>query len=106
KPNCGGPTTLRAKTMIVTGGTSGIGFAAAKEMAARGYRLILIGRNEQRGQRAVASLSANPNGPHRFIAADLALMSQVRSVIAKIESSEQSIDVLANNAGTWFKRRE
>lgn len=92
--------------MVITGGTSGIGLAAAREMANRGYRLILIGRDVARGQAALKSLSQAPGRSHRFISADLSLLRDVRAVVADIESSETSIDVLANNAGTWFHRRE
>jgi retinol dehydrogenase-12 len=43
--------------------------------------------------------------PHRHISADLSLTSEVRRVIAELEASERVIDVLANNAGTWFRHR-
>lgn len=96
----------RTKTMTVTGGTSGIGLAGAREMAARGFRLILIGRNAERGREAIGSLPVQTQEPHRLITADLSLMSEIRSVITNLEATEPAIDVLANNAGTWFNRRE
>ena len=96
---------MHSKTIIITGGTAGIGLRAAQVLAAREHRLILIGRDEARGRDAVASLPSRQGGSHRFISADLSLMAEVRSVIAKIEATEQAIDVLANNAGTWFRRR-
>lgn len=98
--------TLSSKTIIITGGTAGIGLAAAQTLAQRGHRLILIGRDARKGSHAVATLAASPAGAHRFIAADLSLMANVRSVIADLEASERAIDVLANNAGAWFQRRE
>lgn len=96
---------LSAKTIIITGGTSGIGLAAAGALAGRGHRLILIGRDADRGRKAVASLTASPAGPHRLISADLSLMSQVRDVIQDLDATEDRIDVLANNAGAWFQHR-
>jgi len=96
---------LRAKTIIITGGTSGIGLAAAQALAIRGHRLILVGRSADRGRNAIASLATSPGVAHRLITADLSLMSDVRAVIEKLEATEPAIDVLANNAGTWFAHR-
>lgn len=96
---------LSAKTIIITGGTSGIGLAAAGALAGRGHRLILIGRDADRGRKAIASLTASPAGPHRLISADLSLMSQVRDVIQDLDATEDRIDVLANNVGAWFQHR-
>jgi NAD(P)-dependent dehydrogenase (short-subunit alcohol dehydrogenase family) len=99
-------STLSAKTIIITGGTSGIGLAAAQALADQGHRLILIARDADRGHKAVATLAASPGGSHRLISADLSLMSEVRHVIAELEATEPAIDVLANNAGTWFQHRD
>ena len=96
---------MSGKTIIITGGTSGIGLAAAQALAASGHRLILIARDADRGRRALAGLAASPGVPHRFISADLSLMSHVRGVLTDLEASERVIDVLANNAGTWFQHR-
>lgn len=99
-------TALSAKTVIITGGASGIGLAAAQALADQGHRLIIIGRDVDRGRKAVASLATSLAGPHRLISADLSLMSGVRAVIADLEKTEQAIDVLANNAGAWFQHRK
>jgi len=96
---------LHTKTIIITGGTSGIGLAAARALSARGHRLILIGRSAERGHRAISSLATSAAGAHRLIVADLLLMSGVRAVIENLEATEPAIDVLANNAGTWFQHR-
>lgn len=96
---------MPSKTILITGGTAGIGLAAAAELAKRGHRLILIGRDQARGREAVASLSTHQGGGHRFIAADLSLMANVRSVVAELKATETAIDVLASNAGTWFRHR-
>lgn len=96
---------MRAKTIIITGGTAGIGLAAARALAIRGHRLILIGRSAERGRSAIASLAAAPGIAHRLISADLSLMSDVRAVIENLEATEARIDVLANNAGTWIAHR-
>lgn len=97
---------MSGKTIIITGGTAGIGLAAAQRLASQGHRLILIGRDHTRGNDAISGLPSSPKGSHRFIAADLSLMASVRTVTAELEASETAIDVLANNAGTWFRSRE
>jgi len=94
------------KTIIITGGTSGIGLAGARLLAQRGHRLILLGRKTDQGKAALDSLAPTSAGEHRFIAADLSLMAEVRAVAAQLEASEASIDVLVNNVGTWFKNRQ
>ena len=96
---------MSLKTIIITGGTSGIGLAGARLLAQRGYRLILLGRRQDQGKAALDSLAPNSPREHRFIAADLSLMAEVRAVAAQLEASEASIDVLVNNVGTWFKNR-
>lgn len=96
---------MRAKTIIITGGTAGIGLAAAQALALSGHRLILVGRSAGRGRNAIASLAASPGVTHRLISADLSLMSGVRAVVENLEATEPAIDVLANNAGTWFAHR-
>ncbi|RYF61042.1 MAG: SDR family NAD(P)-dependent oxidoreductase [Comamonadaceae bacterium] len=97
---------MRAKTIIITGGTAGIGLAAAQALALAGHRLILVGRSVDRGRNAIASLAASPGVVHRLISADLSLMSGVRAVVEDLQATEPAIDVLANNAGTWFAHRE
>jgi NAD(P)-dependent dehydrogenase (short-subunit alcohol dehydrogenase family) len=97
---------LSGKTIVITGGTAGIGLAAAQALARRGHRLLLIGRDPTRGEEAVASLPRHAGRAHRFIAADLSLMANVRTVVAELDATEPAIDVLANNAGTWFRHRE
>ena len=44
---------MSVKTVVITGGTSGIGLAAACELAERNYRLILIARDQERGRAAI-----------------------------------------------------
>lgn len=64
------------------------------------------GRDKQRAQQALASLPSSPGRSHRFLSADLSLVSGITSAITELAASEPSIDVLANNAGTWFQHRE
>ena len=78
-------------TVLVTGGTSGIGRATAQLFGDRGAKVVVSGRDEARRQEAAAETGG------RFIRADLASPEDVRRLAA--EAGE--VDVLVNNAGFW-----
>ena len=78
-------------TVLVTGGTSGIGRATAQLFGDRGAKVVVSGRDEARGQEVAAETGG------RFIRADLASPEDVRRLAA--EAGE--VDVLVNNAGFW-----
>ena len=86
-----------AKTALVTGSTDGLGRAVARALAARGYRLWLHGRNEQRGL-ALAEEIAAEGGEARFVRANLASLAEVRQLAAAL-SGQPRLELLINNAG-------
>ncbi|TDN91633.1 SDR family oxidoreductase [Microbacterium sp. BK668] len=73
---------------VVTGGSSGIGAAAARELDARGARVAIVDRQEGTADR----------GPY-FARTDLAVDEQVRSAIRRVADDLGGIDILINNAG-------
>lgn len=88
------------RVMIVTGGTNGIGEAAAIELARRGARVGIVARNPRKADATVARIeAAAPGTPVDVFIGDLALMSDVRKVAAEIADRYDDIDVLVNNAG-------
>lgn len=95
---------LRGKICIVTGATSGIGAAAAAELAARGARVVLVGRNSRRGEGAVAAIVA-AGGEALFIAADLADRTAPDLILARSLDAFGRIDALVNNAGIIINGR-
>lgn len=78
-------------TVLITGGTSGIGRATAHLFSQRGATLIVTGRDEARGKEVAAETGG------RFIRADLATLEDVR----RLASEAGEVDVLVNNAGYW-----
>ena len=98
---------MQGKTIVVTGGTSGIGEVAAIDLAGKGARIILVARDKRRGEATFARLEARaPNLGHRVHYADLAQLSEMKRVAAEIAAAEPRIDILINNAGAMFANRE
>lgn len=86
--------SLRGRTALVTGATSGIGRAVAQRLARHGARVIVTGREKQRGEEVVAGIEAE-GGSARFVAADLADFDDVR----RLAGEAADVDILVNNAG-------
>ena len=87
------------KVFIVTGPT-GLGFETAAALAKAGGRIILAGRNPEKGAGAVSMVrDAAPNADVRFEMCDLASLASIREFAERINASGTPIDVLINNAG-------
>jgi NAD(P)-dependent dehydrogenase (short-subunit alcohol dehydrogenase family) len=88
------------RVVVVTGGTSGIGFESAKALAAAGAQVVIAARNAGRGAEAVAAIrSETPDAVIRFESLDLADLASVRAFGRRLDASLPRIDVLVNNAG-------
>jgi NAD(P)-dependent dehydrogenase (short-subunit alcohol dehydrogenase family) len=88
-------------TALITGGTSGIGRSAANKLAALGIHVIVVGRNAERGQKAVGEIRA-AGGKADFISSDLQDASSAREVARRaVELGDGHIDILINNAGMY-----
>jgi NAD(P)-dependent dehydrogenase (short-subunit alcohol dehydrogenase family) len=97
---------MQGKTVVITGGTSGIGEIAAQRLAQMGARIVLIARSKARGRVALARLNERSRGlAHTVHYADLTRISEMKRVAAEIASQEPRIDVLINNAGAIFASR-
>jgi NAD(P)-dependent dehydrogenase (short-subunit alcohol dehydrogenase family) len=97
---------MKGKVVVVTGGTSGIGEVAAEALAAMGARIVLIARDPARSETTLAKLRKAGDGAHDAHIADLSSIAQTKAVAAKIAAAEPRIDVLINNAGALFNRRQ
>ena len=90
------------KNCIITGGNSGIGFQAAKQIAEKGYHVTLICRNEERASNAAAVISKETgNNQVDYIIADLSIMSDVRKAAEEYLSQNRELHVLINNAADF-----
>ncbi len=98
--------TLDGKTCVITGATSGIGLAAAEALVLKGARLVLVGRDRAKGERAASRLAAlRPGCEVVVLYADLARLAGARQLAAAVLDAAPRIDVLINNAGAIFRRR-
>ncbi|MEI9991538.1 MAG: SDR family oxidoreductase [Rhizomicrobium sp.] len=94
---------MQGKTVVVTGGTSGIGEVAAIRLAEQGARIVLVARDRARADATLAKLkAANRAAAHTVHLADLSSIAEMKRVATEIAAAEPRIDVLINNAGAVF----
>jgi 3-oxoacyl-[acyl-carrier protein] reductase len=91
-------TSLQGKTAVIGGSTQGIGLATAQELASLGATCILLARNEQSLQEAVASLPTPHQQKHSYQVADFAHPENVRQAINTIIAAGP-VHILVNNTG-------
>jgi NAD(P)-dependent dehydrogenase (short-subunit alcohol dehydrogenase family) len=97
---------MRGKTIVITGGTSGIGEVAAVALAKMGARIVLVARDKSRGDATLARLrDSAPGIAHSIHFADLLRLAEMKRVAAQIADHESRIDILINNAGALFATR-
>jgi retinol dehydrogenase 14 len=97
---------MGGKTVLITGGTSGIGKAAAVALAAMDAKVVVVGRNQERGEAAVEEIRArSQNKSVELLLADLSVQSEVRRLAEEFQERHDRLDVLANNAGLVQSKR-
>jgi NAD(P)-dependent dehydrogenase (short-subunit alcohol dehydrogenase family) len=98
---------MQGKVMVLTGGTSGIGEAAALQLATMGARLVLVARDASRAEATLKRFkTVSPETEHTSHLADLSLVSETQRVGREVAAAEPRIDVLINNAGLICARRQ
>ena len=91
---------MDARTIVITGASSGIGEAAARSLAQTGDRIVVVGRSAKRTQGVAEDIGAD-----HFVA-DFARLNEVRELADALREKYARIDVLANNAGGIMGHRE
>lgn len=93
--------SINASTALITGGTSGIGRAVANKLSRLGTYVLVVGRNEERGEKTIAEIRAG-GGKVDFIPSDLRDASTAREVARRaVELGDGHVDILINNAGIF-----
>ena len=96
---------LTGQTALVTGSTSGIGREAALALGRLGAEVLVHGRDPAAGQAVVADLAA-AGADATFVRADFAGVETVRELAATVREETDSLDLLFNNAGGYFRSGE
>jgi NAD(P)-dependent dehydrogenase (short-subunit alcohol dehydrogenase family) len=89
---------LTGRTALVTGSTSGIGKATALALAAREARVLVVGRNEERGEATVHAIVAE-GGKADFVRADLRDAASAKDLAQRALAVTGQVDILINNQG-------
>lgn len=99
--------SLKGKTAVITGATSGIGLAAADLLAGLGADIVAVGRSADRAEQARTQILLNhPDAQVTYLLADFSRLASVRSLAEQIRSTlaqmgRTRLDILINNAGTY-----
>ena len=97
---------MAGKSVLVTGGTGGIGRATAIGLAALGARVGITGRDQARTEAAAAGIGAAPGSPAvDAFAADMSVQAGVRRLAAQVAGTYPRLDVLVNNVGGFWAHR-
>ena len=96
---------IDGKVCVVTGTTSGVGYEAAKRLAAGGAHLVMVCRNPEKAARIQAELQNEYGGRVEIILADFQSLAEVRRAALKIRETHPEVHVLINNIGVFNKRR-
>jgi retinol dehydrogenase 14 len=97
---------MAGKSVLVTGGTGGIGEATAVGLAALGARVGITGRDQARAVAAAAGIRAATGSPAvDAFAADMSVQAEVRRLAARVLDTYPRLDVLVNNVGGFWAHR-
>jgi retinol dehydrogenase 14 len=97
---------MAGKTVLVTGGTGGIGKATATGLAKLGARLGIVGRDRHRAETAAADIAATSGNPAvDLFTADMSAQAEVRRLAAQVLETYPRVDVLVNNVGGFWATR-
>jgi NAD(P)-dependent dehydrogenase (short-subunit alcohol dehydrogenase family) len=96
---------ISGKTVVITGASDGIGAVAAKNLAAQGANVVIVGRSADKLARVAAAMRADSGRDAISLTADFTSLDEVRKLASDLLDRLPEIHVLANNAGgVWPKR--
>lgn len=98
-------SSMGGKTVLVTGGSGGIGRATAVGLATLGAQLAIIGRDRRRTEDAAREVRSSGNGNVVVFVGDLSSQSDVRRLADEVLQAYPAIDVLINNVGGYWDTR-
>jgi NAD(P)-dependent dehydrogenase (short-subunit alcohol dehydrogenase family) len=102
---------MAGRTCLITGATDGHGAAVARQLAARGADVVLLGRNRQKCEKVVTELAAlqkrcgSPAAQPDFLLCDLSSRKEIERAAAEVLAGDRPLHVLVNNAGLVSLKR-
>lgn len=93
---------LKDKVALVTGGTEGMGYATARLFLEEGAHVVVSGRSDEKGRKAVAELSKS--GEVIFVRGDVSVAQDARRMVDETVARFGRIDILFNNAGIYIEK--
>ena len=95
------PDDFPHRLAVITGATSGIGYATAEKFASHGADLLLINRNEEKSNEVCNTLRRKYGIDCDYLIADFSRLSDIHSVAKKLSTLGRDVDVLIHNAGVY-----
>lgn len=97
---------IMSKTVLVTGANGGIGLATSLLLASQGAKVIMVCRNQERGQKAQNHVAQETGHKPDLYLTDMSIPGEIRRLAEQIKEEYSRLEVLINIAGTSFKKRE
>jgi NAD(P)-dependent dehydrogenase (short-subunit alcohol dehydrogenase family) len=97
--------SMKAKTVVITGATSGLGRATALQLAQKGAFVVIVARSNTKANELVESIHKE-GGKAQFVITDLSSMKETQQAAESIGKIIDRLDVLINNAGAYFSKRK
>ena len=97
---------FKNKLVVISGATSGIGYATAREYASHGSNLLCINRNPEKSEALKAKIEKEFGVECNYILADLSKLDDIHRLANELRNLSTPIDVLIHNAGVFLKKRE
>ncbi|MEM3852145.1 MAG: SDR family oxidoreductase [Methanomassiliicoccales archaeon] len=94
---------FKGKSVIITGGTSGIGLVTAQLFVAGGANVIITGKNKEKGQKALSQIKGK--GEIEFIRGNVSNSTDAEKLMSFAEKKYGGLDVLVNNAGVYLAKK-
>ncbi|MBD3286164.1 SDR family NAD(P)-dependent oxidoreductase, partial [candidate division WOR-3 bacterium] len=100
------PDGFSGRLVVVTGATSGIGYAAAREYASHGANLLCVNRNSEKSKALKREIEKEFKVRCDFVTADLSVLADIHRAAAVLAGLKTPIDVVIHNAGVYLTARQ